>query len=140
MSPTINANDVIKEYGLKNRVLMGELFKSLNNHNWEEAHWKDRITYSEAFPHIVDWTPSIRNQVGLTLGALFDWCLDHGYPDLNFAVVTKDTGLPSSDHERGLGAWYVETFGTMKLYDIYCYNKGELAALFLKNNMITLDP
>jgi len=85
--------------------------------------------YTHYFPDLR--FPENSKLVGESLGAVWAFCCDHGWPWLNMLVVLKNgAGLPSS----GVMTWYEGTFGTYLNYDRFCRMHAEMAEMALTPN------
>lgn len=75
-----------------------------------------------------------RKLVGKALLRLWDYCHDQEIPPLNFLVVRKDDDLPG----EGVLDWYVNIFGALDGYEVYCKTQAELCSFMLSHGIIKI--
>jgi hypothetical protein len=67
------------------------------------------------------------------------FCVEHDselLPHLNMLVLSANTDLKLAG--EGMSKWYVEVFGTLHGYEVFCGHHAQLAEYMLQNKLIEL--
>lgn len=92
-------------------------------------------SYSSYYPQF-DFSRDVlaRKTVGYALGEIWEYCIGQEIALLNFLVVCAASDLPGS----GMMKYYLDLYGCLAGYDIWCQTSAEFAKYCLENYVIEI--
>jgi hypothetical protein len=110
-------------------IVLGEILEQM-------ARGRREDFYSEYVPHMnLDRQPPNRKLVSEVLGYIWRRCVDNMFPELNYMLISKRTGLPGKYMQER----WIHLYGTKTGYEPYCRMRSREAARMLDHKLIVIN-